>query len=103
MQSDYNFTDDDIIVIVSASSKFLKKYVSQRDFYSSDTYPVYPLNCTADPWETEYDSYSAALGEEDEEEAELQMTEAEPGSAGGANCSCVDYYFEDEEKLEQLM
>lgn len=92
LRSQFNFTDEDIIVVVSSSSKFLKKYVSQRDFYSSDSYPVYPLNCSANPWKSEYASLE-----------NIVMSEVEPGYAGGPNCTCVDYYFQDDDTLTQLM
>lgn len=41
---------EDFVVLVELSSKFYKTYIPYKNFYSSSKYPVYPLNCTNDPW-----------------------------------------------------
>lgn len=96
LQSQYNFTKEDIVVVVASSSKFLKKYVPQKGYYSSDVYPIYPLNCSADPYPSSLDV--DVIGDDDG-----WVSTAEPGTDGGPSCACASSYFEDADSLSTLM
>jgi hypothetical protein len=87
LRSDYGFTDDDIFVIAETSQKFAKRYMPARDYYTDDEYPVYPLSCSADPYQGDAKTTNMAA----------------PGADDGPSCSCVDYYFESQDQLYDLI
>jgi hypothetical protein len=82
----YGFDDWDISVIVAASGKFYKKYVSQGAYYKSEKYPVYPLICSANPWQ-----------------GGVLISEAAPGQEGGPSCAVADFYLSDASTLNDML
>ena len=93
----HNFTQDDLVVITEASQKFGKIYISTRDFYQeyeatlkSEVYLVYPMNCSADPWDPKAETARTMDGPRDWRD----------GSAPGPACQCADYYFSTPETLQ---
>jgi hypothetical protein len=88
LEDTYGLDDDDIFVISERAHAFFKKYVPMASYYNDSEYPVYPLNCGSD-----MNAFTSST----------TNTVIEPGLAGGLNCTCVDYYFESADNLNDLM
>lgn len=90
LRTSYGFTEDDMLVLIEASTKFYKKYVPQKSYYADDEYPEYPLDCTDDPW----DNDSQALKID---------ADTAPGDIDGPSCQCSAYYLKSEDNMRDLI
>jgi hypothetical protein len=75
----YNFNENDLVAIGQSAQKFFKSYSHSS---SQDSF----LTCSNDPWQG----------------GKLTTTTA-PGEDGGPTCTCNSYYFETEERFQQLV
>uniref|UniRef100_A0A7S0XFD2 Tyrosinase copper-binding domain-containing protein n=1 Tax=Chromulina nebulosa TaxID=96789 RepID=A0A7S0XFD2_9STRA len=80
--NNYNLTNDDIIVIIQSSSKFYKKYLPLKYYYTSTKYPIYPLVCSENPWDESTESLS---------------------NVDFPSCQCNDYYYQSDDNLNTLI
>jgi hypothetical protein len=81
LRSKYGLTDIHLFYIAESTHKFVKSYLS-----GIAVNYINPLNCTGTPWK----------------DGKL-LTTAKPGEPGGPLCTCNSYYFESEERLDQLL
>eukprot|EP01035_Chromulina_nebulosa_P019380 gene19380-25248_t len=85
----YGFEWKDMIVVAQSSQRFFKEVIGTKDNWEvSGLDMVYPLECSENPWEDGYLSTKYTAG---------------PGEEGGPSCTCNSYYFEDPDKLLQLI
>ena len=92
LMDSYGFTYSNVAATAVSAQPFFKIYLAQDPIQYAANGRRYPLDCSTVPWNTE-------TGELMDSSSSIGL----PGEENGPTCSFVDYYYESEENINELI